>query len=145
MSVEPGRRVRVAHPRTDATRRSPARTPTHEIGEQTQLGEAYMSSLIRSQGRLGAVVCVSVLVLLVGTAMIGALVPTFARLRLFGVPLPWLVLGVLVYPVLIALAAYAVRQAERNERAFSELVRLSSALRQPLRDPPVSPSPAERQ
>jgi hypothetical protein len=121
--VAPGRRVRVTHPRTDAVRRSAPRTPSREIDEQTPLGEVYMSSLIRSQGRLGAVVCLGVAVLLVGTAMLGALVPAFARWRLFGVPLPWLVLGVLVYPLLIALAAYTVRQADHNERAFSDLVR----------------------
>jgi len=40
-----------------------------------------------------------------------------------GVPLPWLVLGLLIYPALIALGWYAVRSAERTERDFLELVR----------------------
>lgn len=102
---------------------APARPTAREIDEQTPLGEVYMSSLIRSQRRLGVVVCAVVATVLVGIALLGALAPEFARLHLFGVPLPWLVLGLFVYPVLIGLAAFTVRQAERNERAFSALVR----------------------
>jgi hypothetical protein len=41
---------------------------------------------------------------------------------MLGLPLPWLLLGVVVYPVLIAAAWLYVRQADRNERDFSELV-----------------------
>jgi uncharacterized membrane protein (DUF485 family) len=120
---QPTRRERITHPRTDAVRRVPTRPASHEIGEQTQVGAVYMDSLIRSQRRLAVIVCFTIAVLLFGTALLGAFAPTFARLRLLGVPLPWVVLGVLVYPVLIALAAYTVRQAERNEHAFTELVR----------------------
>lgn len=116
-------RVRVTHPRTGASRRVPARTASREIDEQTPLGAVYMSSLIRSQARLAVLVCAAVTVLLVGTALLGALAPGFARARWAGLPLPWLLLGVAVYPVLIAIAAYTVRQAERNERAFTDLIR----------------------
>lgn len=118
----PARRVRITHPRTDAARRVPARPVIREIDEQTQLGEVYMSSLVRSQRRLAMLVCALTAGLLGGIALVGALVPGFARLRVFGIAGPWLVLGVLVYPVMIGLAGYAVRLAERNERAFTELV-----------------------
>jgi hypothetical protein len=123
MSEHAARRERITHPRTEAVRRVPARPPSHEIDEQTQLGAVYMDSLIRSQRRLAIIVCFTIAVLLVGTALLGAFAPRFATLHLLGVPLPWVVLGFLVYPTLIALAAYTVRHAERNERAFSELVR----------------------
>ncbi len=93
--THPPRRVRVTHPRTEAARRVPARPVIHES--------------------LTAAV-------LAGTALLGALAPGFARMRLFGVAAPWLVLGVLIYPAMIVLAAYAVRHAERNERDFTELV-----------------------
>ncbi|MDT4984394.1 MAG: hypothetical protein QOF95_1884 [Pseudonocardiales bacterium] len=116
-------RVRITHPRTEAVRRMPTRPTSHEIDEQTQVGAVYMDSLIRSQRRLAVMVCLTITAVLVGTALLGALVPRFAQLRLLGVPLPWVVLGVLVYPVLIMLAAYTVRKAERNEHAFTELVR----------------------
>jgi hypothetical protein len=42
-----------------------------------------------------------------------------------GVPLPWLLLGGLVYPALVALGWFYVRQAERVEREFSDLVERS--------------------
>lgn len=119
----PARRVRVAHPRTDAARRGPLRPPAREIDEQTELGEVYMRSLVHSQRRLAVTVCVAIAVLLGGIALAGAVFPRFGSVRVVDVPLPWLLLGVLVYPALIALAAYAVRQAERNERAFTDLVR----------------------
>jgi hypothetical protein len=116
-------RVRITHPRTEAVRRVPTRPPSREIDEQTQVGAVYMDSLIRSQRRLAVMVCLTITALLMGIALLGAFAPRFAQLHLLGVPLPWVVLGALVYPVLIALAAYTVRKAERNEHAFTELVR----------------------
>jgi hypothetical protein len=123
VSAEPGRRVRITHPRTEAVRRPPIRPVSTEIDEQTRLGEVYMQSLIRSQRRLGIVVCAVIFTGLAAIALLGAVAPRFAQLRLAGIPVPWLVLGLFVYPALIALAAYTVRHAERNERAFIELVR----------------------
>jgi hypothetical protein len=116
-------RVRVTHPRTDAVRRAAHRPPVREIDEQTQLGDVYMSSLIRSQRRLALVVCAAITLLLVGTALVGAYAPRIVAIRVLGVPLPWLVLGFLIYPALIALGWYTVRSAERTERDFLQLVR----------------------
>jgi hypothetical protein len=119
----PPRRVRITHPRTEAARSVAIRPASREIDEQTALGEVYMSALIRTQRRLAIIVCATIATLLIGVALLGAFSSRFATIRWLGVPLPWLVLGVLVYPALIALAAYTVRQAERNEQAFTELVR----------------------
>jgi hypothetical protein len=116
-------RVRIVHPRTDAVRRASHRPPVREIEEQTRLGDVYMSSLIRSQRRLALIVCATIALLLVGTALLGALAPRFGELRALGVPLPWIVLGLLVYPAMIMIGWYTVRSAERNERAFLALVR----------------------
>ena len=123
-SSEPApQRVRVTHPRTVAPRRAPHRPPTTEIDEQTELGAVYMTALIRSQRRLAVIVCAAVTVLLAGTALAGAVALRFGHVRMLGIALPWLVLGVFVYPVLIAFGWYFVRHAERNERAFTDLVR----------------------
>jgi uncharacterized membrane protein (DUF485 family) len=119
----PPRRVRITHPRTDAARREPHRPAVREIEEQTSLGEVYMSSLIRSQRRLAVLTSAAVTVLLVGTALAGAYSKSFVAARLFGLPVPWLVLGFAIYPPLIALGWWTVRTAERNERAFLQLVR----------------------
>ena len=116
-------RVRVTHPRTEAARRVATRPPSREIDEETALGELYMASLIRSQRRLAIVVCASVAGVLMGAAWLGAVLPQWGAARLFGIPLPWLVFGAAIYPGLIALALYTVRKAERNERAFTDLVR----------------------
>lgn len=116
-------RVRITHPRTEAPRRAVPRAPAREIDEQTELGELYMASLIRSQRRLATGVCLTIAGVLAGIAVLGAIAPGFADIRVWGMPLPWLLLGVAIYPVLIALAAYTVRHAEQNERAFTALVR----------------------
>jgi hypothetical protein len=117
------RRVRVVHPRTEAAHRAPARPPVREIDEQTRIGEVYMAALVRSQRRLAALTVGLTAVLLGGLALLGALLPVYSRWRIAGVPVSWLVLGLAVYPVLIALAGYLVRHAERNERDFAELLR----------------------
>ena len=123
MTSEPLRRVRITHPRTGAARRAPVRPVSREIDEQTRVGEVYMGSLIRSQRRLAAIVCGFVAVLLGGLAVLGAVAPRLATVHVAGLPLPWLVLAAGIYPLLIGLAVYTVRQAERNERGFTELVR----------------------
>ncbi|HEY9475851.1 MAG TPA: DUF485 domain-containing protein, partial [Mycobacteriales bacterium] len=93
-----------------------------EIEEQTQVGEVLVRGLIRAQ--LGLAVRLSLLVV----AFFGflpvlfVLAPGLTRVRVVGLELPWLVLGVLAYPVVIAVAWTYVRLAERNEQEFSELV-----------------------
>jgi hypothetical protein len=116
-------RVRIVHPRTDAARGIPIRPPSREIDEQTAIGELYMASLIRSQRNLALGICVTVFVLLMGIACIAAVFPRWGDLRLFGISLPWVIVGFAVYPVLIGLAGYLVRQSTRNETAFVDLLR----------------------
>ena len=48
--------------------------------------------------------------------------PSLSGIELLGIPLPWLLLGVLVHPFLLLLAWRYVRSAERNERVFADLV-----------------------
>jgi hypothetical protein len=120
--VNDRQRVRITHPRTEAARRGVVRAPSREIDEQTAVGETYMRSLIASQRRLAVRVCAAVGAMLVGTALLSAAAPGVMGARILGIPLAWLVLGLLVYPALLGIAAYAVRTAERNERAFTVLL-----------------------
>jgi hypothetical protein len=105
-----------------ASRRGPVRPVTTDIDEQTRLGELYMATLIRAQWRL------SVSVLASATMMIGTLpllflfVPTARTLNVGPIPLPWLILGVLIYPAVWLAGHYYVRQSEQIEREFTELV-----------------------
>ncbi|MEO5875274.1 MAG: hypothetical protein ABIQ26_09795 [Streptosporangiaceae bacterium] len=115
------RRVTVTSPRTRAaTRRySPG---TREIDEQTRLGEVYMSALVRSQLRLSLFVCTLLLVVVGGLPLLFLLVRPVREARLMGFPLPWVLLAVLLYPLFVGIGWWYVRQAERNERDFTELV-----------------------
>jgi hypothetical protein len=114
----PPDRVRVTGP---PRRRTPA-ARTADIDDETRLGGMYMGSLLREQLRL-AVGILTVLGLTVGLLpLVFHLVPALSGLEVLGVPLAWVLLGVLVYPWLLVLGWVYVRRAERNERDFAELV-----------------------
>ena len=105
-------RVRITAPVAGRSRRT---TVTSEIDAQTEVGEVYMRSLVRSQLWL-ALRLTAVLLLTVG-----ALPLLFVLVPLHGWA-AWIVLGAGCYPVLLLLAWAYVRRAERNEAAFRELV-----------------------
>ena len=117
----PPRRERVTGPRRAAGRSRRMSVPS-EIDARTPLGEVYMQSLVRSQLRLA----VGVVLLLACT--LGALpllfwaFPALTRLHVLGIPLPWFLLGFAAYPFLLVVGRFYVRRAERNERAFTDLV-----------------------
>ena len=58
----------------------------------------------------------------VGLPLLFALVPAVTEARVLGLPLPWLLLGVLAYPMLWLAAWYYVRHAERNESEFADVL-----------------------
>jgi hypothetical protein len=122
VSDEPIPRVRITSPRTSAARSRARRSNAAEIDELTRLGEVYVQSLIRAQLRLAGYV-VLLLAATLGLLPVAFRVLPVGRLHLLGVPLPWLLLGVAVYPWLLWLARWYVRRAERNEDAFEDLVK----------------------
>ena len=115
-------RVRVTSSRRDAATRRDFRPLTREIDEQTDLGEVYMAGLMSAQLRLALRVLVFGAVGLGGLPLLFLLVPDTRTLEIGSLPFPWLVLGVLVYPVALLVARYYVRQSERIEREFSQVV-----------------------
>jgi fatty acid desaturase len=100
----------------------PARAPIGEIDEQTGSGEFLVRSLVRVQLALALRTIVALAVLLGGLPLLFAFWPGSAHVHLLGMPLPWMLLGILAYPVLIVLGALHVRAAERNERSFVALL-----------------------
>lgn len=114
-------RVRITSPRTAGKRPRPV-SGAEEIDAQTSVGEIYMRSLIRSQLRVAIVVLLGVGIGVGGIPLLFWFLPAAADIGVVGVPLAWFVLGVAVYPTLVAAGWLYVRQAERNERQFSELV-----------------------
>ena len=115
-------RVRITHPRTIAARSVPPRPPTREIDELTVLGELYLESLLRSQRRTAFGVCAATIGLLVTVALTVAGWDAADRVTVLGIQLPWVLVGCAIYPALVAIGYVAVRQAERNERAFAALM-----------------------
>ncbi|GAA1502823.1 hypothetical protein GCM10009827_014550 [Dactylosporangium maewongense] len=99
----------------------PARTRA-ELEEQSPVGAALARGLVRAQlavaVRLAAVVAVG----LGGLPLLFAAAPALGRAHLFGISVPWLLLGVAAYPFLFAIGYAYVRLAERNEAEFVALV-----------------------
>lgn len=93
-----------------------------EVEQQTSMGELLVRNLIRAQLRAALGIGIVVAVLLAAVPLLGILVPAFARLAPLGVPLPWLLLGVLAYPLLFVAGYVYRRLAERNERDFVSMV-----------------------
>ena len=76
----------------------------------------------------GLVVMVVIALTVAGLAALPvtlSLVPTTRTITVVGVPFPWLVLGVAVYPAAWFLARWYTRQAERIEQDFAEVVESS--------------------
>ena len=115
------RRVRVTAPRSVPVPAGPY-TVSREVDEQTEVGELFIGSLIRSQLRLALVVAGGFLLILLGVPVLLAFLPVIADLTLFTVPMPWFLLGAGVYPLVIVCGALYVRSAARNEKRFLDLV-----------------------
>jgi hypothetical protein len=116
------KRVRITSPRRGAARRGPTRPVTTEIDEQTGLGEVYMATLMRAQLRLSVSVLVAVAAGLAILPLLFLAVPATHELHVWVVPLPWVILGLLVYPVVALAALYYVWHAEAIERDFADFV-----------------------
>lgn len=120
---EPHRRVTVTSPRTEAAQWArPARRRLDELADQTELGDVFIRSLIRAQLGLALQVLAVLVALLGGLPLLFDLVPAAGRTEIGGIPVPWLLLGIATFPLLVLLGILYVRQAERNEREFTELV-----------------------
>jgi hypothetical protein len=115
-------RVRVTAPRSKAPLAPGRYSVSRELAEQSEVGEIFIRSLIRSQLRLALVVAGGFGVILAGVPVLMVLFPRINDITLFTVPLPWLLLGVGIYPVILVSAALYNRAAARNERRFRQLV-----------------------
>lgn len=81
-----------------------------------------MHSLIQSQLRLALAVVAGAAVVLGGLPLLFALLPATRKLLILGIPLPWILLVFVVYPVVYVSARIYVRNAERIEAEFTEFV-----------------------
>lgn len=119
MTEQPAR-VRVTGP--PRGRQAP-RARTDDVQEQTALGDVYLGSLLREQLFLALRILALLAVTVGSLPLLFRLAPDLADRTPLGLPLAWLLLGVLVYPWLVLLGWRFVRRAERNERDFALLLR----------------------
>ncbi|HVV22093.1 MAG TPA: hypothetical protein VHF06_21850 [Pseudonocardiaceae bacterium] len=93
-----------------------------ELEEQTSVGEALVRNLVRAQLRLAIGLGLLTAVVFGSLPLAFYLAPGFATASVFGVRLPWLLLGVLPFPVLFAIGLWYNRLAERHEKDFVNMV-----------------------
>jgi hypothetical protein len=116
-------------PRTRIVLADIARRPTGadsaraELAEQTQVGDALVRGLVRAQLALALRLSLVVAIGLGGLPLLFTVAPRVATATVFGVNLPWLLLGVAAFPFLIAVGWVYVHLAERNEQDFTSVVR----------------------
>lgn len=121
MQTEPPPRVRVVL--ADVARQAGQDRTRAEIAEQTRVGEVLVRGLIRAQLALALRLTLVVAVGLGALPLLFTTAPDTGEAKLFGIHLPWLLLGVAAYPFLVGIGWIFVKLAERNEQDFAALVR----------------------
>jgi hypothetical protein len=125
----PVKRTVVAHPQTLASLRRRGRpvagrratNPPAERGED-ELAVLLVATLIRAQLSLALRLAAVFGCLLGGLPLLLAVSPEIRNAKAFGLQLPWLLLGIVMYPLLLAGGLLYVRLAERNEQDYADLV-----------------------
>jgi hypothetical protein len=84
------------------------------------IDEVLTSSLLRAQLLLALRLFAVFGAVLGGLPALFALAPGVTEITVLGAPLPWVLLGVLAFPLLIVLGVLYARLADRNEREFAE-------------------------
>lgn len=100
--------TRAAHARRTLRRRW--RAPRLEPGEALRARTLY-----RAQRRIGAVALLLLFALIFGLPLVFAVAPVLDEMRVLDVPVSWLLLVLLPYPAMAALARWQLRGAERAE------------------------------
>ena len=93
-----------------------------EVEEQTGVGEMLVRDLIRAQLTVSLWLAVFVAVTVGAIPVLFYFARDLSDASLFGIQLPWLVLGLAIYPFLIGVGWVSVRLANRNEQHFMNLV-----------------------
>ncbi|MGH3935922.1 MAG: hypothetical protein ACRDS1_13250 [Pseudonocardiaceae bacterium] len=118
--IKGGKRERVVLAKRRSSRRV-VRTLA-ELEDQTGVGEVLVRQLVRVQLNL-AIRLMLLIVVALGTIPVAlALIPALSTMSVLGLRLPWLLLGLAIYPFFVAVAWAYNRGADRNEQDFAEMV-----------------------
>jgi uncharacterized membrane protein len=93
-----------------------------ELEEQTSWGEHLIKDLVKAQLRTGLLLALLVIVVLGSLPVTFYFVPSFGKLSIIGVPVPWLILAILPFPLLFVVGLWYNRLAERHERDFVDMI-----------------------
>ncbi len=99
--------TRLAMARRSAVRAEPPHLARAELERARRIHRAQLRTALVALGLLG--------VLVVGLPLLLAALPGLDGVRLLGIRVDWLVVGVLPYAALVALAVTQLRRAERIE------------------------------
>lgn len=115
------RRTRVVL--AEAALRRPTDHARSDLAEQTPVGEALVKGLVRAQLALALRMALVVVTALGSLPLLFAVAPAVGEVKVLGIELPWLLLGLLSFPFLAGVGWAYVRWAERNEQDFIAVVR----------------------
>ena len=93
-----------------------------ELEEQTSWGKLLVKDLVKVQLRTALLLSVLVVSVFGALPVLFYLLPGFSALTLAGIPIPWLILGVLPFPFLFGVGLWYNRLAERHERDFVDMI-----------------------
>jgi hypothetical protein len=118
--AKPAKRERVVLAKRRSSRRV-VRTLA-DLEDQTSVGEVLVRQLVRVQLVLSIRLMLLTAIVLVGIPLLFLLVPSLSTVTILNLRLPWLLLGLVIYPFFIAVAWSYNRSADRNEQDFAEMV-----------------------
>jgi len=93
-----------------------------ELEEQTSWAEEVVRGFIRTQFRTAVALALLVLFLFGSLPLLFFLIPTMSRVTVAGVALPWVLLGIVPFPLLFGIGYWYNVLAERHERDFVDMV-----------------------
>ena len=114
-------------PRVRVTAQSPLQQSSANEPTAIEARSVYVRSLMRSQLTLALYCLAGFLGLLLLFVLVLNSFGELGQLRIWGVPLSWLLLGFGVYPLIVTTALLYARSAKRNEATYRQLLRLEQA------------------
>ncbi|MCG8917608.1 hypothetical protein L6E12_17640 [Actinokineospora sp. PR83] len=93
-----------------------------ELEEQTSWAEEVVRGFIRTQFWTAVKLALLVIGTLGALPLVFFLAPGLSGVTVVGVPLPWILLGIVPFPLLFGLAYWYNVLAERHERDFVDMV-----------------------
>lgn len=93
-----------------------------ELTEESGIGDVLVRGLVRAQLALAVRLALVVAIGLGGLPLLFAVAPAVTDVKVAGVSLPWLLLGVVAFPFLLGVGCTYVLLAERNEQDFTAVV-----------------------